>query len=384
MRIAFVPAARLLSDRDANGEALIASAFIRTLAARGHDVIAYCERSELPAIERVDVREIPVTGPTAALGRIAFARRIARDLSRERVDVAHLLFPFTTHDGYAMATGVPLVCGPINLPWPSSGRRPRRAAARAAAFITDRYERRLHARTMERASRLFVTGTSSSAAIPTSLRDRCVELPFGVDLHRFAATPLPDNAVILFLSVLLERKGIDVLLRALPQVRAAVPRARLLIAGDDPSGMRPKLERLARELGVHDAIEFAGPVAPSDVPGLYRSARVFCQPSYGEPFGMTVVEAMASARPVVATSSGGIADAVDHGRGGRLVPPGDPALLAGALVGVLASPRDAEAMAGYNRARAEQRYSLDGVVDRLEQTYAELARSNGGVRHVAA
>lgn len=373
MRIAFVPAARLLSDSEANGESLIAVALLRKLSARGHALVAYCERSTV-SIDGVEIREVSARGTTAALGRLAFARRIARDAARGSFDVAHLLFPFTTADGYSLAAGAPLICGPVNLPWPAGAARPRRFAARAAGLFTDRRERRLHDRTLHRAARLLVTGGSSLRAIPDELRNRCVELPFGVDTERFLPSPLPEQPVILFLSVLQQRKGIEVLLRAMPIVLQRVPRARLVVAGADPHANRPALIALAEELGVAGAVEFAGPVAPNETPNLYARARVFCQPSVREPFGMTVVEAMASGRPVVATVGGGIPDAVIDGEGGRLVPPGDARLLAGALCQVLERPGDAARMGAFNRARTEARYSLDHVVDRLEEIYGSVLR----------
>lgn len=370
MRIAFTPAARLLSETEPNGEALIAVSLLRALAARGHDVLAYCERADV-AIDGVEIREISAHAPSVALGRIAFARRIARDVARERIDVVHALFPLTTADGYTLAANAPLVCGPMNVPWPSIPRA-RRPLQRVAAYATDPVERALHDRTLARAACLLVTGDSSRTAIPATLRDRCVELPFGVDLSRFNATTLPDEPVIVFLSVLSERKGIETLVRAMPAVRARVPRARLIVAGPDPTGLRARLVQIAKDLSVADAIEFAGPVAAAEAPAWYARARVFCQPSVGEPFGMTVIEAMASGRPVVATRAGGIPDALADGEGGFLVRPGDVEALAEALAAVLAHGQEAARMGALNRHRVEERYALDVVVDRLERVYADV------------
>lgn len=381
MRIAFVPAARLLSETAPNGEALIASSLIRALAARGHEILAYCERSELPSIPGVEVREIAAHGATVGLGRLAFARRIARDAARERYDVAHLLFPFTTADGYTFANGAPLVCGPVNLPWPGGAARVPRLAARLAGSVTDRLERRAHALTLARAARLLVTGRSSLDALPADARDRCVDVPFGVDAEVFRPRPFPDEPTIMFLSVLQRRKGVEVLVRAMPYVLRRVPRARLVIAGDDPHGLRPALEALARELGVADAVRFTGAVPVAGAATVFARATVVAQPSLGEPFGMTVIEAMACGRPVVGTASGGIPDAIVDRRGGRLVPPGDERLLADALCRVLEQQGEAEALGAFNRRLVEERYALDVVVDRIEETYAAVTGSRTeGVR----
>jgi glycosyltransferase involved in cell wall biosynthesis len=97
---------------------------------------------------------------------------------------------------------------------------------------------------------------------------------------------------------------------------------------------------------------------------------VYCLPSYGEPYGMTALEAMACARPVVATAAGGLQHMVPDD-GGRKVPPGDPAALAGALRELLADPALRRSMGERNRAEVEQRFAWSRVGDRLEQIYAE-------------
>ena len=97
---------------------------------------------------------------------------------------------------------------------------------------------------------------------------------------------------------------------------------------------------------------------------------MLCVPSFGEPFGMTVLEAMACARPVVATDAGGPAHLVTDG-GGRRVPPGDPAALAGALEEVLGDPGRQAAMGAHNRRLVEERHAWPRVVDRLEAAYAD-------------
>jgi glycosyltransferase involved in cell wall biosynthesis len=88
---------------------------------------------------------------------------------------------------------------------------------------------------------------------------------------------------------------------------------------------------------------------------------------------MTALEAMACARPVVATAAGGLAHLVPEG-GGRLVAPGDAAALAAALEEVLADPARARGMGELGRAEVERRYSWSRVGDRLEEVYAEAAR----------
>ena len=107
-----------------------------------------------------------------------------------------------------------------------------------------------------------------------------------------------------------------------------------------------------------------------------QACDVYCLPSYGEPYGMTALEAMACARPVVATAAGGLQHLVPSD-GGRKVPPGDGATLAEALRELLSDPQLRRAMGERNRAEIERRFAWSRVGERLEAIYAEVV--SGGV-----
>lgn len=382
MHILFAPAGALVSDRQPHGEATISYNILKRLAAHGHRIVAYTERTEVD-IPGVEFREVSPKAPGAVLSRLAFARRVARDAATiGSVDVVHTLRPINVAHGYTLVEGAPLVLGPLTLPWTFTDRAaaPRiRVLSAVVGGAVHPLERRLHRQTLERAAVILVTGRPAFDALPQRVQPKCEEVPLGVDTSRFVAAQMPDDPVILFLSVLLPRKGYDVLLRAMPAVRRRIPRARLILAGDDPRGLTGQARRLAAELGVTDAVEFAGPVAPTDAPGLYRGARVFCQPSIGEPFGLTILEAMASGRPVVATHGGGVPGFVRDGVNGALVPPNDPGLLADALIRFLERRDEAARIGSHNRDVAVRRYDWDRVVDRIEESY-ERAKGASGER----
>lgn len=374
MRILFAPASTLVSDRRPHGEATISFNILKRLAARRHQVTAYVERAECE-IRGVEFREVSSKAAGAVLSRLAWARRIARDASSLGFDVVHTLFPTTVVQGYTLVEGAPLLFGPLTLPWPSSdgGATARsRMVSAVAGGAVNLIERRLHRQTLERAAAILVSGRPALDALPERAQAKCIEVPFGVDVSRFTGSPLPEEPVILFLSVLLPRKGYDVLLRALPLVRQRVPRARLILAGHDPRSLVEHARGLASELGVADMVEFAGPVEPADAPAMHRRARVFCQPSLGEPFGLTILEAMASGRPVVATSAGGVPGFMRHGVNGALVPPGDSQLLADALSSLLEDRAEAVGIGEWNRDEAVRRFDWDRVVDRLEEAYEHV------------
>jgi glycosyltransferase involved in cell wall biosynthesis len=114
-------------------------------------------------------------------------------------------------------------------------------------------------------------------------------------------------------------------------------------------------------------------VTRADVPGLLSACTVFCMPSFGEPFGMSLLEAMSTGKPVVVTDAGGAGHLVDE-RGGRKVAPGDAAGLARALAEILASPELQARMGAHNRAMIEDVYSWDRVIARLQDVYRALVR----------
>lgn len=175
--------------------------------------------------------------------------------------------------------------------------------------------------------------------------------------------PVPENApVLLAVSRLVEQKGIDVAVRALPLVRAQVPGAWLVVLGEGPD--REHIEGLARELGVGAAVHLAGRVP--DVAAWLRRADVLVHPARWEGFGLALLEAMLCSLPVVASRVSSIPEIVVDGETGLLVPPDEADALAAALVRVLAAP------AGYGEAglaRARGEFSVARMAERTLAVY---------------
>ncbi|MHB8510923.1 MAG: glycosyltransferase family 4 protein [Actinomycetota bacterium] len=378
MKVLFVSAG-IVSDRRPHGEALIAHNIISRLARRGHEITVFCTEHD-DRIEGVTFRKISADAPGAALSQLAFARRASRAALDVHADIHHLLLPLNTTHGYTLVSGSPLIVGPLMLPWPSSdgGAAPRnRIASAIVGGAVARIERRLHDRTLARASKLLVTGDPAKSSIHPSLRHKCSEVPYGVDTSRFVQTPIPSAPTILFFSVLLPRKGIATLIDALSIVRTEIPSVRLLVTGDDPRSLESSLKEHAVRVNAADAIQWLGSIAPHDAPELFARARVFCQPSHGEPFGMTILEAMASGRPVVATNAGGVPGIIREGANGRLVAPNDAQALARALIQTLTRD-DVSRIGNANRQEAVSKFDWERVVDGIESAYS-AAR---GVPHV--
>jgi len=199
---------------------------------------------------------------------------------------------------------------------------------------------------------------------------------YGTDPSRFhpldpgplrARLGLGAGPVLLTIARLVERKGIDTVLTALPAIRQAVPDLTYVIAGDGPEA--ETLKALAARLGVAPSTRFIGAVPGDDLPLYYSLADVFVMPSRSTPpdvegFGIVFLEAAACERAVVAARAGGIPDAVADGVSGLLVRPDDPAALATAITGLFQDPGRRAELGRRGRERVLAEFTWERVVDR--------------------
>jgi glycogen synthase len=195
-------------------------------------------------------------------------------------------------------------------------------------------------------------------------------VPNGVDLQLFhPAQPSAETAngriKCLAVARLVERKGLDTLIRAIAQLEPG--RFELAIVGDGPD--RTALRELAVSLGVAQKVQFLGSLHRAEVAQRYREADLFTLPSTAESFGNVFAEALASGLPVVATRVGGIPDLVEHGTNGLLVPPGDPVALAQAIRYLGSDPELRQQMSQCNRTKAEATYEWAQVTSRYLSIY---------------
>jgi glycosyltransferase involved in cell wall biosynthesis len=167
------------------------------------------------------------------------------------------------------------------------------------------------------------------------------------------------------------QKGIDLLIRAMPAVRARFATARAVIAGEGPEA--DALRRLSRDIGVADAIVAVGRTARPDYIDLTRACDVFCVPSRNEPFGIVVLEAWAAARPVVVSRLGGPRDFVTDGVTGILVD-ADSSSIADGLVRVLAMADRGQSLGVAGQKLVEEKFGWDEVARATESVYREVAR----------
>lgn len=202
-------------------------------------------------------------------------------------------------------------------------------------------------------------------------------LRMGVDtaaIRRAVGERHPEKGLVVSVGRLADKKGIDVLLRAMMEV----PAVRLEVIGDGPE--LGSLEALAEESGVADRVHFAGKQPREGVLEALARAEVIAIPSKegagGDKDGTPVVlcEAMAAGVPVVASALGGLAECLDDGETGILVPPGDVAALAGALRAVADGTLDLERLGRASAQAAEAFLDITAIGSRYDHVLAEAAR----------
>jgi len=226
--------------------------------------------------------------------------------------------------------------------------------------------------------------------------DRSEVLPYGVDTSRFAPDAgaraalarrlgLPEDApLIVTAGRLVRKKGFEYLIDAMPAIGAALPAARLVIAGG--GDLDADLRARAAGAGVGDAVHFAGSIAQSDVPVFLAGADVIAVPSIRDDAGNVdglpnvVMESLSSATPLVATPAGGIGAVIEDGRTGYLVPERDAAALADVITRLLGDPALRRRIGEAARRDVCARHTWDQYARRLEAIFdlAHAGATAGG------
>lgn len=383
-----------LGGVDAGGQNVHVAALSEALAKRGHHVTVYTRRDATELPERVRVgrrfevvhvdagpaRHVPKDELLPYMGELA--EGVARDWGQQPPDVVH---------GHFWMSGLAAL---------DAARRtdtgywvPMLQTFHALGTVKRRHQGAED--TSPEARRWLEPGVGRAAdRIIATCSDEVFELkamgiatgkisiaPCGVDLGFFS----PDGPVapqkrryrILSVGRLVPRKGVDLVIRALPYLKAAgIDDVELLIVGGgaDSAEMHadPEIRRLlglAAELGVDSHVTLQGQVSRAEMPGIFRSADVVvCAPWY-EPFGIVPLEAMACGVPVVAAAVGGLRDTVVDHATGLHVPPRDPEAIASALSLLLENPTLRKKLGQAGERRARTRYSWDRVAAETEKAY---------------
>jgi glycosyltransferase involved in cell wall biosynthesis len=188
--------------------------------------------------------------------------------------------------------------------------------------------------------------------------------------------------LIVFVGTLTEKKGVRQLVQAMPQIVAAVPRARLLVVGrDTPDPITGSFGARLRQLvpdGLRDRIEFRGAVRHDDLPSVLAHASVCAFPSHMEALPLVWLEGMAMGKAVVASETGPGREVIEPGVSGALCDPFDPTSVARAIVPLLKDRATRQSLGEAARRRVIERFSTEVLIPRNEAFYRECLEANRG------
>ena len=238
-------------------------------------------------------------------------------------------------------------------------------------------------------ARIIVTSDAIAAMYGPRARwpVHLVKVPNGVEADRY--TPGdgarvradlhvgPDQALVGIVCRLDPWKGVEIFLEAAAQVVLREPRTVFAVVGGPIIGQESyevTLHRKARDLGIAGRVRFTSwQYKPDDMPDVHRALDILVLASVeAEPFGLVVLEAMSTGKPVIATAHGGPLEIIEDGRSGDLVPPGDTVAMADAIVALVQDPARRARVGALARERVLSHYTAEQYVGGVEAIYREL------------
>ena len=345
-----------------------------------YEIMMGCLRAQGPLLEKlrgsaVKVREFHPSGGLDSAAGLYELIRLARYLRREKFDVVH------THDLWSNLMGVP-AARLAGVPAIVSSRRD------LAHFDWYQGKRRHWLRRIQNLSGVVLANAtpirdaliSEDGFAPGKLR----VIHNGVDTEKFQraqrdrARLFPDVGnemlVVLVGNMHSDVKGHPWLIAAAPTVVREFPEVRFVFAGDGES--RPTFAAQVAQLGLESTFKFLG--RRSDIPEILASCDLAVLPSRAEGLPNAVLEYMAAGLPTIASRVGGIAELVQDGVTGLLVPAEDANALAGALLQFLRDPEQARQIANNGQRFAVENFSFERLIREIDELYGELLERRRG------
>lgn len=362
---------QLISSEGKYGAETMLLCLVKSLALLGHENVigvfrnSHCPHTEVAEAARLEGLKVEIIPCDGKIDRRA-VDVIRHCLQIHSIDLVHTHGYKANFYGYlaARGKGVPAVAT-YHLDWPDRG------LALRLYHLFDRL-----------VVRRFGKIAAVSEAVARSLRRsgvpsaKIVTIDNGIDLSPFAqARPIlqeeiserPD-ALIGLVGRLTPQKGCEYFLRAAQRVLIDFPRTLFVLVGEGPD--RRKLEELVRDLNIAERVIFAG--HREDMPDVYASLDILVLPSINEGLPMTLIEAMAAARPVIATPVGAIPKLIIPEQTGLLVNPRDPVGLAAALGRLISNPDLRHRLGRDGQAWVMRRFSAEAMAQQYAEIYQEV------------
>ena len=299
-------------------------------------------------------------------------------------DIMHRVTPVTTAaPTWLGRLGLPLVLGPLNSGLSDPKGFDKIMSQESSWLIRFREFGKIFDALIgssKLAACILVASKATLESIPIRYREKCVVMiENGVELTRFKATPWPNPPTlinplqVLFVGRLIPLKALDLLIDAVSFLSATGVLVELTVVGDGP--MRSDWEGKVKELNLINQIRFVGNLSLEGVSEYMQRCHVFCLPSIRESGGAVLLEAMASARPVIAINFGGPGELVDK-EVGELIEPTSPEQvtkdLANSLSKIISNPEGWSLRGKVGRLRVESHYSWEAKVSSAITLYGDI------------
>ena len=394
MRIAIVTPLYPLSKDCDSGIAMHYHHLANGLKALGHEVIVYFFPYEVFESKVFNQGKLTIYQVGCSLPKIFFVKGLGRLLKSLRIlewyptlifqkQICEFLnkrvkadkieiIESTSNRGllarYAKSKDRPPICTRVSTTMASSYRN-----AKLAASINYRIESRLEYQQIVRSDSIITHTIAHSVELENEI---------GVSHKNFKiishGIPIPPSQIktnkskwisVLFVGRLERRKGIEVLMKAIPLVLKSNCTVLFKIIGADADGIS---DSYSSNSEIRENIQFLGKVKNDELINAYQNCDIFVAPSYYESFGLIFAEAMAWGKPVIGTKVGGIPDVVDDNKNGILVPPGNEIELASAIIRLADSHELRSSMGLAGRKRIKENFSVEEMARRSVQHYGEL------------
>lgn len=307
---------------------------------------------------------------------------LLRELNLLDTDILHGNFP-SPYIAFTVAAASKIRKIPAILTWHND----LPAVTSGARFLIETHDRIILQKYINIYRRIISTSPhyAERSKILSTLSKRVTVVPNGVDCQRFHPTTrgnaitdklrLDGKFVILFVGALTKwhgYKGLDVLLNATKRASQENPNLALIVVGDGE--LRQCYSLMSHKLAVERIVTFVGDIADEVLPQYYAACDVLVLPSrdMSEGFGLTLLEANATGKPVIASNVGGIPAVVKNGYNGILVPPNDTTALSRAVLSFVKDLRKAREM-GLNGRRVAEDHDWTITAAKTEQVYRESA-----------
>jgi glycosyltransferase involved in cell wall biosynthesis len=354
-------------------------ALARALKRRGHEVHVYTTNVDGESVSPVPLRRpVDIDGVQVWYFPTEFGRRIYRSPAMGRAfrnnlaafDILHthsvFLWPTSAAAYTARQCGVPYILAPRGMLVANLIRRKNPMVKQLWIALCER-------RNIENAAAIQFTSQVEAdefRAFGFRAQDSAI-VPNGIDVPPAEANSCrtdkqfhASHPYILYLGRISWKKRLDELIRAMIQL----PDIALVIAGNDDESLQPNLEKLARQCGISNRVQFVGFVDGKRKWDLFREARAFVLPSESENFGVAVLEAMSVGCPVIVTSGVGLSSSIQE-TGAGLVIQADPGAIANAINILMTNAEMRRSMGERGRRAARELFSWDAIAHQTENLY---------------